>query len=118
MKMNKKALKAFLNISIVSLIALSSASFATEYIHGVTPSISGDGGNVKAITMSIISLMRWVGYACALGMIMIIGIKYVIASADEKASLKGMLLKVVIGSIILVLAVEITNIVITVMSSS
>ena len=47
---------------------------------------------------------------------MFIGIKYILASADEKASLKGMLVKVVIGSFIVVLSLQITNAVISIMS--
>ena len=59
----------------------------------------------------------WIGYACAIGMIVFIGIKYIMASADEKANLKGMLVKVVIGSIIIVGSLTITNAVISLMSS-
>ena len=47
---------------------------------------------------------------------MFIGIKYILASADEKASLKGMLVKVVIGSVIVVLSLQITHAVISIMS--
>lgn len=61
--------------------------------------------------------MMWIGYACAIGMIVFIGIKYIMASADEKANLKGMLVKVVIGSIIIVGSLTITNAVISLMSS-
>ena len=50
-------------------------------------------------------------------MIVFIGIKYIMASADEKANLKGMLVKVVIGSIIIVGSLTITNAVISLMSS-
>ena len=58
----------------------------------------------------------WIGYACAIGMVVFIGIKYIIASADEKASLKGMLVKVIIGSLIIVGSLMITNAVISLMS--
>lgn len=61
--------------------------------------------------------MMWIGYACAIGMIVFIGIKYIMASADEKANLKGMLVKVVIGSIIIVGSLTITNAVISLMGS-
>jgi TRAP-type C4-dicarboxylate transport system permease small subunit len=120
--MNRKTLKTFLNISIIAFcIILSSTSFTIavdEYIlSGRTPGIP-DAPEVQEIAIQAISIMRWIGYACALGMIMLIGIKYVLAAAEEKASLKGMLLKVTIGSIILVCAVEITNAVISVMSGS
>lgn len=61
--------------------------------------------------------MMWIGYACAIGMIVFIGIRYIMASADEKANLKGMFVKVVIGSIIIVGSLTITNAVISLMSS-
>ena len=115
--MNKKILKIF-SIALVMLVlfSLTCNSFATEFISKAEPTLPGDGEPVENITSNIIGAMMWVGYACAIGMVVFIGIKYILASADEKASLKGMLVKVVIGSFIVVLSLQITNAVISIMS--
>ena len=115
--MNKKILKIFsLALVMLVLFSLTCNSFATEFISKAEPTLPGDGGPVENITSNIIGAMMWVGYSCAIGMVVFIGIKYILASADEKASLKGMLVKVVIGSFIVVLSLQITNAVISIMS--
>ncbi len=115
--MNKKILKIFsLALVMLVLFSLTCNSFATEFISKAEPALPGDGGPVENITSNIIGAMMWVGYACAIGMVVFIGIKYILASADEKATLKGMLVKVVIGSFIVVLSLQITNAVISIMS--
>lgn len=115
--MNKKILKIFsLALVMLVLFSLTCNSFATEFISKAEPTLPGDGGPVENITSNILGAMMWVGYACAIGMVVFIGIKYILASADEKASLKGMLVKVVIGSFIVVLSLQITNAVISIMS--
>ena len=115
--MNKKILKIFsLVLVMIVLFSLTYNSLATEFINKAEPGLPGDSGPLKNATNSVIGAMMWVGYACAIGMVVFIGIKYILASADEKASLKGMLVKVIIGSFIIVLSLQITNAVISIMS--
>lgn len=115
--MKKNILKTLLFILIIiTLFSLTCNSFASGYIRDVSPTLPSGGEQVTSITNNVIGIMMWIGYACAIGMIVFIGIKYIIASADEKASLKGMLVKVVIGSLIIVLSLQITNAVINIMS--
>lgn len=115
--MNKNVFKIIFTMFIVTiLVAVPYVSYADGVIHEVSASLpDGQLSQAQTTTRMIISLIKWVGYACAIGMVIFIGIKYVLASADEKASLKGMLVKVTIGCIIIVSAVEITNVVINVM---
>lgn len=116
--MGKKSLKVVSIILIMLLlIFVPCNSFASGIIRDVTPTPIGDGRFENAAN-KIIGAMMWIGYACAIGMIIFIGIKYIIASADEKASLKGMLVKVVIGSIIIVGSLTITNAVISLMNGA
>ena len=46
----------------------------------------------------IIGAIRWVGYAIAVGMLVYIGIKYVMSAADGRAELKSALVKYAIGA--------------------
>lgn len=116
--MNKKMIRIFLlALTMVALFSLTYNSFAVEYIEdGHGPKLPDNNNKLANATNNVIGAMMWVGYACAIGMVVYIGIKYVIASADEKASLKGMLVKVIIGSLIIVMSLQITNAVISVMS--
>lgn len=112
--MKKKIFKVLVVFLIASCI--STFSLAVEYIPNVgTPEAPSTEFNT--IAGNIIGVMMWVGYAIAVGMIIFVGIKYVMASADEKASLKGVLVKVIIGSLIIAGSVTIANIVKSVFSS-
>ena len=53
--------------------------------------------------------MQWIGYAIAIGMLVFVGIKYVMASANEKADLKNSLIKYVIGAVLIAGAVTIAG---------
>lgn len=48
----------------------------------------------------IIGAIQFIGYAIAIGMLIYVGIKYVMSSAQDKASLKNNLIRYVIGAII------------------
>ena len=55
----------------------------------------------------ILGFIQWVGYAIAVGMLIYIGIKYMMASANEKADLKSGSIKYVIGAIVVAAAATI-----------
>lgn len=115
--MNRKIFKV-LALLISVLCIFSTCSFATgAYIPGdITPNI--DNENVKGVVASLIGSLKWFGYVLAIGMVIFIGIKYVMASADERASMKGMLVKVVIGSFIIVTSVTIVDAVMSIVQGS
>lgn len=117
--MNKKVNKVISTIFAMMLIlVIPCISFATDdVIRDVDPTLPGGSEQLATTTEKVIGTMMWIGYACAIGMVVFIGIKYILASADEKASLKGMLVKVIIGSLIIVLSLQITNLVISIFSS-
>lgn len=52
---------------------------------------------IAKVSNSLLAALSWVGYAVALGMLLFIGIKYVMSGANEKASLKGKLVTYVVG---------------------
>lgn len=123
--MSKKVLNIFsVILIIIVLFSLPTVVFADQknnnpIIRDTKPGLpGGDNNQLTTATNAIIGSMMWIGYACAIGMVVYIGIKYVLASADEKASLKGMLVKVVIGSFIIVLSLQITNLLISILGAS
>ncbi len=108
--MKGRFLKIFVSIFILILISTTCVFATNQYIPSPSPSLPTT--EPKKAASNIIGSLMWIGYAIAIGMLIYIGIKYVIASADEKASMKGMLVKVVIGSLIIVCSTTIVNIVI------
>lgn len=88
----KSLFKIFISLIII-LTFVSSVCFAS-------------GGNaetaIRAISKKIINAVAWFGYAIALGMLIFIGIKYVTSGANEKANIKGMIPKYLIGIALIV----------------
>lgn len=68
---------------------------------GGIPSISPYSGGATTLASKVLGFVQFVAYAIALGMLIYVGIKYVMASANEKADLKSALVKYVIGAIII-----------------
>lgn len=96
MKNNKKIYNTVL--TCITLLAMSTVVFASEYIPPVTPTAPGGIGGIVG---GILGLFQGMGIGVACGMIFYLGIKYTMASANEKADLKNSSIKYVIGAIIL-----------------
>lgn len=64
---------------------------------------------VEDIGNLILSLIRVVGTVIAVGVLMLLGIKYMIGSMEEKASYKKTMLPYVIGAVMLFAAVNLTD---------
>ncbi len=63
-------------------------------------SVAMPAGSETAV-QNVLGLIRWIGYAIAIGMLIYIGIKYVMSAANEKADLKKGLINYLIGAIII-----------------
>lgn len=88
----KKIICLFLTVSLI-LFAFSTTVMA-----------SGDGGNaagkIQTAGTSIVNAILWCGYAIALGMVVFIGIKYILGSAEAKSNMKGAMVSWFIGAFI------------------
>ena len=93
--MKKKQI--FLIIMIIILIIPSIIFGFADEIGNPTPT-PPDG--MSDTVSTILGVIQWVGYAIAVGMLLYIGIKYVMAAANEKAELKQSLINFVIGAIL------------------
>lgn len=65
-----------------------------------------------------LSVFSWIGYALAMGMLIWIGIKYILSNANEKANLKGIFPKYILGVILIFTCATIANAAANVASSS
>ena len=58
----------------------------------------------KTISKSVIGALSWIGYMIAFGILLVIGIKYVMSGASEKANLKGKIPIYLIGVVLIITA--------------
>lgn len=88
-------------------------SFVTTFV------LAGEGETgpettIRAASKNIINAVAWFAYAIALGTLIFIGIKYVLSGANEKATIKGMLPKYLIGIALIVCCTTIVQIVVNI----
>ena len=96
----KKLVSILLTLAMIA--TMMSAVFAADGLgFEVTPQpIEGAKGAVS----KILGAIQWVGYIFAVGMLLYIGIKYMMSAANEKADLKKGLINYVIGAVIVAAA--------------
>ena len=124
MKMNKKMLIRIMVsllcvLYILSTITFCDGAFVKQYYKGaIDDGAKGAGEAIVKIISSILGVVRTIGATVALVIFMWIAIKYILASAGEKADLKKYLTTYVIGGLILFGASGILSIIKTVLDSS
>ena len=90
--------KAIVSILII-LTVISTIVFAIDItLEDLSPEAPTQLSN---FSVEVIGFLQWVGYAIAIGMIIYIGIRYVLAAANEKATLKQIAIKFVIGALLI-----------------
>ena len=97
---------SFLLVALVIIGTFGMVRAASGDPVQVTPPTRDITGGVAG---KILGYIQWVGYAIAIGMLIYIGIKYTMASASEKADLKGYMIKYVIGAVLISGAVTIAG---------
>lgn len=71
-------------------------------------------GKISGVLNTIIGLIQFAGSGISIITVTVLGIKYMMASANEKADLKKQAIPIVIGCVLLFGAVNISNIIFTV----
>lgn len=110
--MNKKFVK-ILNIALVAmmLVCISTSVFA------LTPSELKPADNVtgspeiQSAGNSIISILQTVGVVLSVVVLMIIGIKYMMGSAEEKAEYKKTMIPYIVGAALIFAASIFANVI-------
>lgn len=102
-----KSIKKFLIIVLIALISLSiisNVSFASDVLSQFNGNPTGGvvgGSKVSIIMASILQVVRIVGSGLAVAILLVLGIKYTIASASDRADIKKSATAYVIGAIIM-----------------
>lgn len=95
--MKKKMSRIFMIMFIIF-------SFVSSQVYAVEQVIGGDVGvNAvdNAFASKILGAVQFIGYAIALGMLIMVGAKYTMSAADEKATIKSSSVKYIIGAILI-----------------
>lgn len=111
MKNNLLKMIFILLIIIFTIILLNLRVFAIEPVEVVTDTKIQGGEEFEKLGESILGIIMVVGIILAVIILIVIGIKYMTGSVEEKAGYKKSMLPYVIGCIILVCAPAIANIV-------
>ena len=82
-------------------VLILSLSFVFLFFSIMSITYASAAGEISAAGTRIIKVLLWLGYAIALGMLIFIGIKYILGSADAKASMKKSLTGWIIGAVII-----------------
>lgn len=101
-------------MSLVLTFALLMSMTATVFAlpTDLSPNSGAIGSsNASSIANNALGIVQWFGYALAIGMLLFIGIKYMMASANEKADLKKGSINYVIGAILVVAASTIVGVI-------
>ena len=97
--MMKKTMK-ILAITLCLMIALSPMIFA-DTIGGVTVDPNTSHDRVSKVGNNVVGVIKLVGIFISLGAIMVIGVKYMMGSAEEKAEYKKVMIPYLIGAVLL-----------------
>lgn len=86
-------------VSVLLSLAMSVTMFSTVFANSL-PSF-GRISSLDGVIGAILGVVQVIGYAFAMGMLLYVGIKYTMASANEKADLKKGSISYVIGAVII-----------------
>ena len=110
----KKSIKIVsIALMILAMVLASTSVFASEYRpNSVEPDVAADGINsVKDIGNDILGIIRVVGTIVSVGMLIVLGIKYMMGSAEERAEYKKTLFPYLIGAVLIFAATTLADMV-------
>ena len=91
----KKRVSLILAMMFIMMSGLVYAnSFSTQTLS------KGNLGSLENKSLSLLGTLQWVGYLVAIGMLIWVGIKYLMSGAAEKAKAKETLIPIVIGAVL------------------
>ena len=111
--MSKKAMKILTVMATMLLII----SMGVSVVYGLTPgdvkgNSSATGTNeIKNLGQNIMGVIQVVGVVIAVIILMVLGIKYMMGSAEEKAEYKKTMIPYLVGAILIFAASTIANVV-------
>ena len=114
MKINKKTMRLIcaVVIALTVIVSLCNVCMAIE-VTDIKPNTKVQSTNLTNIGSNIAGIIRNVGIVLAVVILMILGIKYMVGSAEEKADYKKSMIPYLVGAIILFGAAGIAQVVVS-----
>ncbi len=107
--MSKKTLRIITIVStVLAVLTMCTLSFAANSPIDLKPSATGTEG-VDKVGQRVMGILQAVGIIAAVVILMVLGIKYMMGSAEEKAEYKKTMIPYVIGAVLLFGATTIAN---------
>lgn len=112
----KKASKIITMLIIVLMIASIGitvfASSPADLVEQMKPTDYTDNSGVSGIIQNIVRMINIVGVGIAIVILLILGIKYMMGSAEEKADYKKSMIPYLVGAILIFAGTSIVNVVV------
>ena len=109
--MSTKTMKILTMVASILLVV----SLGATTVFGLTPSeLTGtapSGNEIKDLGNKIIGILQAVGTVLAVVILVILGLKYMMGSAEEKADYKKTMIPYIVGAVFIFLAPTIANMV-------
>ena len=111
--MSKKTMKILTTVATILLIV----SMGASVVYGLTPkdmeaNTSATGtSEVQSLGQNVMGVIQVAGVVIAVIILMVIGIKYMMGSAEEKAEYKKTMIPYLVGAILIFAASTIANVV-------
>lgn len=113
-KMDKKTNKLILVLSIILIILMIVTSCYAEIKPGdlTNGSVSAEGENeLTSLGANIVSVVQTIGVVISVVILLVLGIKYMTGSAEEKADYKKSMIPYLVGAVLIFASTTIVNIV-------
>lgn len=109
--MSKKTMKILTTIAtILLIISMGTSIVAATSVGGMELSPNTDNtGDITTIGNKVMGIIQVVGTIAAVAIVMVLGIKYMMGSAEEKSEYKKTMIPYIIGAILLFAATTIAN---------
>ncbi len=112
-------------ILVVALMVLSmgisayasGTSSPAGLIDGMKPSDYSDDSGISGIIQNIVKVVNIVGVGIAIIILLILGIKYMIGSAEEKADYKKSMIPYLVGAVLIFAGTSIVNVIVQLATS-
>lgn len=109
--MSKKTMKILTTIAtILLIISMGTSIVAATSVGGMElyPN-TANTGDITTIGNKVMGIIQVVGTIAAVAIVMVLGIKYMMGSAEEKAEYKKTMIPYIIGAVLLFAATTIAN---------
>lgn len=109
--MSKKTMKILTTIAtILLIISMGTSIVAATSVGGMELSPNtANTGDITTIGNKVMGIIQVVGTVAAVAIVMVLGIKYMMGSAEEKAEYKKTMISYIIGAVLLFAATTIAN---------